>query len=254
MNEKKYYWLKLPKDFFKRHDIKFIKTLPHGYEIVLFYLELMAESIDHEGELRFSPKIPYTEEMLASATDTDIEIVRMAMQTLKELDLVTVSKNGTIKLEKVASMIGFETKWAEKKRAWREQQKQNEDKTRTPEGQEEDNVLDMSSQCPDDVLTLSDKSKRQSKSKSKRQSKETELKTDTVIQQQLVNGAGAREEKGDPPSLLEVCSYIKGEFDVLNATAEAEKFIAWNAMRGWSCLPNWQAAADLWCARIGERG
>ena len=177
MTEKKYYWLKLPKDFFKRHDIKFIKTLPHGYEIVLFYLELMAESIDHEGELRFSPKIPYTEEMLASATDTDIEIVKMAMQTLKDLDLVTVSKNGTIKLEKVVSMIGFETKWAEKKRAWREQQKQNEDKTRTLEGQDEDNVLDMSSQCPNDVLAMSDKSKRKRKSKSKSKSKSIERNT-----------------------------------------------------------------------------
>ena len=100
MNEKKYYWLKLPKDFFKRHDIKFIKTLPNGDEIILFYLELMAESIDHEGELRFSSKIPYTEKMLASVTDTPVETVKAAMEALKDLDLVTVSEDGTIKLEK----------------------------------------------------------------------------------------------------------------------------------------------------------
>ena len=172
MSEKRFYWLKLPRDFFKRHDIKYLETLPNGREIAYFYLKLMTESIDHEGELRFSPKIPYTEEMLASVTDTNIETVKTAMQTLKDLDLISVSKNGTIKLEKVASMIGFETKWAEKKRAWREQQKQNEDKVRTLEGQDEDNVLDMSSQCPNDVLTLSDKSK----SKSKRQSKSKSIK------------------------------------------------------------------------------
>ena len=176
MTEKRYYWLKLPRDFFKRHDIKYIETLPNGREIAYFYLKLMTESIDHEGELRFSPKIPYTEEMLASVTDTNIETVKTAMQTLKDLDLISVSKNGTIKLEKVASMIGFETKWAEKKRAWREQQKQNEDKTRTHEGQDEDNVLDMSSQCPNDVLTLSDKSKSKSKSKSiERNTKESDV-------------------------------------------------------------------------------
>ena len=116
MTEKRYYWLKLPRDFFKRHDIKYIETLPNGREIAYFYLKLMTESIDHEGELRFSPKIPYTEEMLASVTDTNIETVKTAMQTLKDLDLISVSKNGTIKLEKVASMIGFETKWAEKNR------------------------------------------------------------------------------------------------------------------------------------------
>ena len=58
MSEKKYYWLKLPKDFFKRHDITFILSLDEGYQIVLFYLQLMVESIDHDGELRFSPEIP----------------------------------------------------------------------------------------------------------------------------------------------------------------------------------------------------
>ena len=40
MTEKRYYWLKLPKDFFKRHDIKYIETLPDGREIAFFYLKL----------------------------------------------------------------------------------------------------------------------------------------------------------------------------------------------------------------------
>ncbi len=33
---------------------------------------------------------------------------------------------------------------------------------------------------------------------------------------------------------------------------EARKFIAYNAKRGWDCLPDWQKAADLWVERIGE--
>ncbi len=37
-----------------------------------------------------------------------------------------------------------------------------------------------------------------------------------------------------------------------NATEEARKFIAYNAKRGWDCLPDWQKAADLWVERIGE--
>lgn len=237
MTEKKYYWLKLPKDFFKRHDIKFIKTLPHGYEIVLFYLELMAESIDHEGELRFSPKIPYTEEMLASATDTDIEIVRMAMQTLKELDLVTVSKNGTIKLEKVASMIGFETKWAEKKRAWREQQRQNEDKTRTLEGQKEDNVLDMSSQCPNDVLTMSDK--RKSKSKSKRKSIEIDIKRESKERETHSLFA--------PPTVEEVYYYCEERHNGI----DAQRFVDYYTARGWKNVTDWKAQVRVWESKVG---
>ena len=171
MSEKKYYWLKLPKDFFKRHDVKYIESLPNGHRIVLVYLQLMVESIDHDGELRFSPKIPYSEEMLASVLGIDIDILKTSMKVLKELELVKVSKNGTIILEKVKNMVGFESEWARKKKAYREKLKQgqNEDNARTNEGQNEDNVL-----------PLSDKSKRQSKSKSKSKSKSESIKETNV--------------------------------------------------------------------------
>ena len=55
----KYYWLKLKKDFFKRHDIRILESMPNGEQTVLFYLKLMLESVDHDGELRFSEEIPY---------------------------------------------------------------------------------------------------------------------------------------------------------------------------------------------------
>ena len=110
-NQKSYYWLKLPKDFFKRHDIKYIMTLPEGERIVLFYLQLMVESIDHDGELRFSPNIPYSAEMLASVTDTEVEVVKSSLKVLQDLELVNISEDGTIILEKVKNMVGYETKW-----------------------------------------------------------------------------------------------------------------------------------------------
>ena len=47
MEGKKFYWLKLKRDFFKRHDIRIIEELPNGEKVILFYLKLMLESIDH---------------------------------------------------------------------------------------------------------------------------------------------------------------------------------------------------------------
>ena len=41
MADKKYYWLKLKKDFFKRHDIQIIENMPNGKDYVLFYLKLL---------------------------------------------------------------------------------------------------------------------------------------------------------------------------------------------------------------------
>lgn len=67
---KTFYWLKLKRDFFKRHDIQIIESMPNGKDYILFYLKLLCESVDHEGNLRFSDQIPYNEQMLSTITNT----------------------------------------------------------------------------------------------------------------------------------------------------------------------------------------
>lgn len=61
------------------------------------------------------------------------------------------------------------------------------------------------------------------------------------------------EEKYDPPLMAEVLVYFSQELCIDNAAKEAEKFGAYNAKRGWDCLPDWKAAADLWAARIDDK-
>lgn len=45
----KFYWLKLKRDFFKRHDIRIIESMPNGKDYILFYLKLLCESVDTYG-------------------------------------------------------------------------------------------------------------------------------------------------------------------------------------------------------------
>ena len=116
---KKYYWLKLKNDFFKRHDIKVIEGMDNGKDYILFYLKLLVESVGHEGELRFSETIPYNEKMLATITNTNIDIVRQAIKIFTELALMEIFDDGTIYLQEVQKMIGHETYWSEKKRQQR---------------------------------------------------------------------------------------------------------------------------------------
>ena len=71
--KKRFYWLKLKRDFFKRHDIRIIESMPNGKEYILFYLKLLCESVDHDGNLRFSDQIPYSEDMLSTITDTNVD-------------------------------------------------------------------------------------------------------------------------------------------------------------------------------------
>lgn len=119
MEDKKYYWLKLKSDFFKRHDIRIIESMPNGKDYELFYLKLLVESVKHSGKLRFSESIPYNEDMLATITNTNIDVVRMAIKVFSELNMMEIESDGTIYMREVARMTGFETKWAEKKRNYR---------------------------------------------------------------------------------------------------------------------------------------
>ena len=116
MADKRYYWLKLKRDFFKRHDIRIIEDMPNGKDYVLFYLKLLVESVDHEGALRFSDTIPYNENMLSTITNTNIDLVRTAMKVFTELHMIDVLDNQTIFMNEVQGLLGTETYWAEQKR------------------------------------------------------------------------------------------------------------------------------------------
>lgn len=121
--EKKYYWLKLKRDFFKRHDIRIIEEMPNGKDYILFYLKLLLESVDHEGELRFSDTIPYNEQMLSVITNTNIDIVRSAMRVFSDLKMVELFDDQTIYMTEVQKLVGSESTAAERMRKHREKRK-----------------------------------------------------------------------------------------------------------------------------------
>lgn len=134
----KFYWLKMDKNFFQQHDVRMIESMPNGKEMILFYIKLLAESVSHEGDLRFSDDIAYDNEMLAGITNTDISIVEQAMKLLVKLKLVEIKEDMTITMKEVATMTGCETDWARKKRQYRE-------------GHPEDNVLENEDKVEDNV-------------------------------------------------------------------------------------------------------
>lgn len=164
MSDKKYYWLKLKKDFFKRHDIQIIENMPNGKDYVLFYLKLLVESVDHEGGLRFNETIPYNEQMLATITNTNIDTVSNAMKLFRELGMVEILDDKTIYMNEFSKMLGTETYWAQKKREEREKKKLP--KTDTPQ----------IGHCPIDV---------QSKSNVSKQEIEKELDIDIEIETEI---------------------------------------------------------------------
>ena len=143
-DSKKYYWLKLKRDFFKRHDIRIIEEMPNGKDYILFYLKLLLESIDHEGKLRFSDAIPYNEQMLSVVTNTNVDIVRSAMKIFIDLNMMDIFDDQTIYMAEVDKLIGSETEWAKKKRLQRTKG---------------DIVPQLSSKCPTEIEKETEKEK-----------------------------------------------------------------------------------------------
>ena len=170
---KRFYWLKLDRNFFKRHDIRIIEALDNGKgkEYVLFYLKLLVESIDHDGALRFSQAIPYDEQMLSVVTNTDLEIVGQAIEIFKRYGLMEIEEDGTIFMTGLPNMVGSEADSTARVRKYRENIKKalqcNTNETSSNAEETSSNQSETQS-----------KSKRKSEKKSKEKEKEKEPEQD----------------------------------------------------------------------------
>lgn len=242
----KFYWLKLKKDIFKRHDLINLRSQEKGLIYEAIFIHMMTESIDHEACLRYSDKHPYTAKTLSPIVGTDPETMQEALEILEELELIEIMEDGTIFVPLASENIGFETSWAEKKRQYR-------DSVRTERGQSEDNVPE----CPDNVLTqegqnedMSDKRKeirdiekdirdisKREKEKEREKREEDSSSSSTVSQSK---------KRFSPPSLEEVRAYCMERKNGI----DPEAFIAFYASKNWyigkSKMVDWKASVRTW--------
>lgn len=120
---KRYYWLKLKDTFFDEEDTKLIEAMPNGKDYIIFYLKLQLKSIKTEGLLKYKSLIPYTPEMLATITGTNVDIVKSAIDLFEKLKLIEIWDDGTIYMTTVQALIGSEVDSAERVRRHREKKK-----------------------------------------------------------------------------------------------------------------------------------
>ncbi len=143
---KRYYWLKLRDNFFAGEDIKIILSQENGPEYVIFWLKLLLKSIAGKevGLLRYKENIPYTAELLATVTDTNIDIVRGALTLFKSLEMIKFCENGDLWIESAIEFVGSETDAAIRMRRLRSKNKEIEDKRNINEqcyGNERNSVM-----------------------------------------------------------------------------------------------------------------
>lgn len=207
-DNKKYYWLKLQDDFFKRHDIRIVENMPNGKDYIIFYLKLLCESTSHEGRLRFSQEIPYNDEMLSTITNTNIDIVRSAIKVLSQLKMMEILDDGTLYMHQLSKMIGSEMGSAKRKREYRNKQKLL---IGTNEGQ-----------CPQDIEIDIDKEKDIDKCNS--------TKSKAFV----------------PPTLEEVITYCKERNNEVDAERFIDFYSSKGWYVGKNKMKDWKASVRTW--------
>ena len=114
-SKEKLFFLKLNKNFFDQYWVKIREAEPNGDKYILFLIKLMCESISHNGYLRFNESIPYDEKMLAVITNTDIDVVRTAIDLFKNMNIIEFTEDRTLFIPMVPSMTTSITEGALKK-------------------------------------------------------------------------------------------------------------------------------------------
>jgi predicted phage replisome organizer len=110
-NNKRYYWLKLEKNFFKDARIKKLRRLAGGDTYTIIYLKLMLLSIELEGKLVYEGIYPTFEEEMADKIDEydkHLEDVKIAISWLQSEQILLPLEDGDYKFHNLP--IGSETK------------------------------------------------------------------------------------------------------------------------------------------------
>lgn len=217
-------WIKIYLDMFDKPKIKKVRRLPAGNDLLLIWVMLLVKAgkCNAGGMIYITERFPYTEEDLAEELGFDVNTIRLALKAFEELDMISTSPEGFI------DVLGWEEhqnvdKLAEIRAKDRERKRLKRAQTKALLGESED-VHGNSTDCPHIEVE-------------KEKEENIDIYTTTTT--------------SEAPWLTEVYLYFKDRLDE-DASKEAEKFRAYNAKRGWDCMPDWKSAADLWIARIGE--
>lgn len=248
-DKKRYYWIKLQRDFFKRSEFKVLESLPNGKDYIIFYLKLLLESADKLGELRFSDTIPYNDNMLAALTDTHPTVVREALKFFEDMRLIEIMDDETIFMTELSKMVGSETAAAIRQRKHRESLKARCDNVAIMSQSE---TLQSNEEYRVKSIELRDKS-----IESIELEKEKGISTGVDIPKEkdelsLIPAPESKPKKERkrfiPPTVEEVAAYCRERGNNI----DAEAFVAHYTMRNWiprgytKQMTSWKMAVITW--------
>ena len=139
-NSKQYYWIKLQEDFFQSKEMKKLRKIAGGPVFTLIYLKMQLLGMKTGGKIFFDGVEDTFVEEIALTIDEEPENVAATLAFLEKTGLAKKISDSEVYLPEVEKNTGSETKWALKKRKYREKI-----------GQCPQPVLIESSTCPTEI-------------------------------------------------------------------------------------------------------
>lgn len=120
---KRYFWLKLHKDFFQRKEIKRLRKIAGGDTYTIIYLKMLLRSIMSEGKLYFDGLEDDFAAEVALDLDESEENVQITITYLLNSGLLEMRSDDEYYLPDTKNSTGCETAVAARVRRYREKQK-----------------------------------------------------------------------------------------------------------------------------------
>ena len=115
-DNRKYYYLKLKENYFDDDSIVLLESMQDGVLYSNILLKLYLKSLKHGGKLQLDDNIPYTAQMIATITRTQVGTVERALQIFLQLGLVELLTDGAYYMSNIELLIGQSSTEAERKR------------------------------------------------------------------------------------------------------------------------------------------
>lgn len=119
---KRYYWLKLPEDFFRQKPIKKLRKIAGGDTYTIIYLKMLLIAMKNEGKIFFDGVEDEFFDELALDLDEDSENVKVTVLFLVRQGLIELVDESEYLLKECNKMVGSEGASAARMRAHREKQ------------------------------------------------------------------------------------------------------------------------------------